>query len=50
MFTDVHSLAPNLVVIEGRHPTVLWHECDVPSIVVYRAKVVLYVLDTGGGP
>jgi hypothetical protein len=37
MFTDIHSLAPNLVVIEGRHPTLLWETCDVPSIVVYRA-------------
>ncbi len=47
MFTDVHSLAPNLVVIEGRHPTVLWEACDVPSIVVYRANATLYVIDTG---
>ena len=50
MFTDIHSLAPNLVVIEGRHPTLLWEACDVPSIVVYRAPKTLYVLDTGVGP
>jgi glyoxylase-like metal-dependent hydrolase (beta-lactamase superfamily II) len=50
MFTDIHSLAPNLVVIEGRHPTLLWEACDVPSIVVYRALKTLYVLDTGVGP
>ncbi len=50
MFTDLHSLAPNLVVIEGRHPTLLWEACDVPSIVVYRAPKTLYVLDTGVGP
>ncbi len=50
MFTDIHSIASNLVVIEGRHPTVLWEACDVPSIVVYRASKTLYVLDTGVGP
>lgn len=50
MFTDIHSLARNLVVIEGRHPKVLWEACDVPSIVVYRAAKTLYVLDTGVGP
>jgi glyoxylase-like metal-dependent hydrolase (beta-lactamase superfamily II) len=50
MFTDIHSLAENLVVIEGRHPTLLWEACDVPSIVVYRARKTLYVLDTGVGP
>ena len=50
MFTDVHSLASNLVVIEGRHPTLLWEACDVPSIVVYRAGKTLYVFDTGVGP
>jgi glyoxylase-like metal-dependent hydrolase (beta-lactamase superfamily II) len=50
VFTDIHSLAPNLAVIEGRHPTVLWEACDVPSIVVYRAAKTLYVLDTGVGP
>ncbi len=50
MFTDIHSLASNLVVIEGRHPTLLWEACDVPSIVVYRATKTLYVLDTGVGP
>ncbi len=50
MFTDIHSLASNLVVIEGRHPTLLWEACDVPSIVVYRASKTLYVLDTGVGP
>jgi glyoxylase-like metal-dependent hydrolase (beta-lactamase superfamily II) len=49
MFTDIHSLAPNLVVIEGRHPTLLWEACDVPTIVVYRAAKTLYVLDTGVG-
>ena len=50
MFTDIHSLAPNLVVIEGRHPTLLWEACDVPSIAVYRAPKTLYILDTGVGP
>jgi glyoxylase-like metal-dependent hydrolase (beta-lactamase superfamily II) len=50
MFTDVHSIAANLVVIEGRHPTLLWEACDVPSIVVYRGPKTLYVLDTGVGP
>jgi glyoxylase-like metal-dependent hydrolase (beta-lactamase superfamily II) len=50
LFTDIHSLASNLVVIEGRHPTLLWEACDVPSIVVYRAARTLYVLDTGVGP
>ena len=50
MFTDIHSLATNLVVIEGRHPTLLWEACDVPSIVVYRTSKTLYVLDTGVGP
>src|ERR1700753_2518179 len=50
MFTDVHAVAPNLVVIEGRHPTLLWEACDVPSIVVYRAAKTLYVFDTGVGP
>jgi glyoxylase-like metal-dependent hydrolase (beta-lactamase superfamily II) len=50
VFTDIHSLASNLVVIEGRHPTLLWEACDVPSIVVYRASQTLYVLDTGVGP
>jgi glyoxylase-like metal-dependent hydrolase (beta-lactamase superfamily II) len=50
VFTDIHSLASNLVVIEGRHPTLLWEACDVPSIVVYRASKTLYVLDTGVGP
>ena len=50
MFTDIHALAPNLVVIEGRHPTLLWEACDVPSIVVYRGTKTLYVLDTGVGP
>jgi glyoxylase-like metal-dependent hydrolase (beta-lactamase superfamily II) len=50
LFTNIHSLASNLVVIEGRHPTLLWEACDVPSIVVYRASKTLYVLDTGVGP
>ena len=50
MFTDIHALAPNLVVIEGRHLTLLWEACDVPSIVVYRGTKTLYVLDTGVGP
>ncbi len=50
MFTDIHSLADNLVVIEGRPPTLLWEACDVPSIVFYRAATTLYVLDTSVGP
>jgi glyoxylase-like metal-dependent hydrolase (beta-lactamase superfamily II) len=50
VFNDIHLLAPNLVVIEGRHPTLLWEACDVPSIVVYRTAKTLYVLDTGVGP
>jgi glyoxylase-like metal-dependent hydrolase (beta-lactamase superfamily II) len=47
VYGELHPLAEDLFVIEGRHPTAVWQEMNVPNIAVYRVGDTLYLLDTG---
>ncbi len=46
----VHTLAPDLFLIEGHHPHNLWDDPDLPTVAIYRSGGRLYLLDTGAGP
>jgi len=46
----LHTVAPDLHLIEGHHPHNLWDDPDLPTTAVFRSGPRLYLLDTGVGP